>query len=97
MSKTVVLSKRPSRATPEAVDRWMAGTIGAPELPPAAPAQAAPAVAPRPSSPAPKMKRLTIDIPEELHRRVKGRCGQSGMKICEVIREMLESRFPAEG
>lgn len=83
MSKTVVLSKRPSRATPEAVDRWMAGTIGAPELPPAAPA--------------PKMKRLTIDIPEELHRRVKGRCGQSGMKICEVIREMLESRFPAEG
>jgi hypothetical protein len=40
------------------------------------------------------MKRLTIDIPDALHRRVKSRCGQDGVKMADVIRALLETRFP---
>ena len=41
-----------------------------------------------------KVKRLTIDIPDSLHRRVKSRCGQEGVKMVDVIRGLLETRFP---
>ena len=40
------------------------------------------------------MKRLTIDIPDMLHRRVKSRCSQDGLRMAEVIRDLLEQRFP---
>jgi ParG len=42
------------------------------------------------------IKRLTIDIPEELHRRVKSGCALRGEKIADVVRELLEQRFPTE-
>jgi hypothetical protein len=41
-----------------------------------------------------KMKRLTIDVPEELHRRIKIGCAQRGVKMADVIRELLEKYFP---
>lgn len=41
-----------------------------------------------------KMKRLTIDIPDSLHRRVKSRCGEEGIQMADVIRGFLEKRFP---
>lgn len=40
------------------------------------------------------MKRLTLDIPEELHRRVKSGCALRGEKIVEVVRRFLETEFP---
>ena len=40
------------------------------------------------------MKRLTIDLPESLHRRVKMGCAQRGEKMAEVIRELLQKEFP---
>ena len=39
-------------------------------------------------------KRLSVDIPEGLHRRVKVRCAQENVKIIDVVRELLEGRFP---
>jgi hypothetical protein len=39
------------------------------------------------------MKRFTIDVPEELHKRVKSECAKLGLKMNEVLREMLETRF----
>jgi hypothetical protein len=42
------------------------------------------------------IKRLTIDIPEELHRRVKSGCALRGEKIADVVRELLEQRFPTD-
>src|SRR4051794_39417972 len=39
------------------------------------------------------MKRLTIDIPESLHRRVKAQCGAQGTTIADVVRAFLEKKF----
>ena len=41
------------------------------------------------------MKRFTIDVPESLHKRVKIGCAQRGLKMADVLREMLEREFPA--
>jgi hypothetical protein len=38
-------------------------------------------------------KRLTIDLPESLHRRVKIGCAQRGEKMADVIRALLEKEF----
>lgn len=39
------------------------------------------------------MKRLTIDIPELLHRAVKAGCAQEGVKIADVVRELLTQKY----
>jgi hypothetical protein len=41
------------------------------------------------------MKRFTIDVPVELHKRVKAGCAQRGVKMCDLLRELLEREFPA--
>ena len=47
-------------------------------------------VAPKPE---PK-KRLTVDLPLSLHSRIKLRCVQDNVAISDVVRELLEKRFP---
>lgn len=42
-----------------------------------------------------EMKRLTIDIPVELHRRVKSQCATRGMKMADVVRDLLDREFQA--
>ena len=39
------------------------------------------------------MKRLTVDIPEDMHRQIKADCAWRGVKITDVIREMLAERY----
>jgi len=46
------------------------------------------------ASPTP-MKRLTIDIPTELHRRVKRECADRGTKMADIVRELLTKEFPS--
>jgi len=41
------------------------------------------------------MMRLSIDLPSELHWRVKTGCAREGVKMAALVREMLEERFPA--
>jgi hypothetical protein len=41
------------------------------------------------------MKRFTIDVPVELHRRVKAGCAQRGLKMADVLRDLLKREFPA--
>ncbi|SEJ07601.1 plasmid segregation centromere-binding protein ParG [Nitrosomonas eutropha] len=36
-----------------------------------------------------KMKRLTIDIAEDLHRNIKRECATQGINIADVVRELL--------
>lgn len=43
----------------------------------------------------PKMKRLTIDVPPSLHRRVKVGCALRGIEIATVMRQFFEKEFPA--
>jgi len=40
-----------------------------------------------------KMKRLTIDIPESLHRKIKSDCANRGSKIVDEVRELLLQKY----
>jgi hypothetical protein len=39
-------------------------------------------------------KRLTITIPLSLHKRVKSGCAIQNLIMADVVRELLEKRFP---
>jgi DNA polymerase III delta subunit len=39
------------------------------------------------------MKRLTIDVPESLHRVIKAQCAMRGTKIADEVRELLLSKY----
>ncbi|TVR96504.1 MAG: hypothetical protein EA406_11795 [Rhodospirillales bacterium] len=39
------------------------------------------------------MKRLTIDVPADLHARIKSQCALRGVKMADAIRELLEQQF----
>lgn len=39
------------------------------------------------------MKRLTIDIPESLHRQIKSSCALRGTKIADEVRELLLQKY----
>ena len=47
----------------------------------------APAEGPEP------MKRLTIDVPESLHRSIKAQCAMRGTKIADEVRELLLQKY----
>jgi hypothetical protein len=40
-----------------------------------------------------KTKRLTIDIPESLHREIKAQCAMRGSKIADEVRELLLKKY----
>jgi len=40
------------------------------------------------------MKRLTFDVPESLHRRIKVTCAQKGVKMADDLRALLERMYP---
>ncbi|CCG09101.1 hypothetical protein [Pararhodospirillum photometricum] len=39
------------------------------------------------------MKRLTIDVPESLHRSIKTQCAMRGTKIADEVRELLLQKY----
>lgn len=39
------------------------------------------------------MKRLTIDIPAELHSQLKADCAMKGRKMADEIRELLMKKY----
>lgn len=41
-------------------------------------------------------RRLTVNIPEDLHRRIKVKCAAEGRQITDVINELLLREYPAE-
>jgi hypothetical protein len=43
-----------------------------------------------------KTKRLTVDIPRSLHQRVKSQCALQGLQMADVVRALLEKRFPPD-
>lgn len=42
------------------------------------------------------MKRLTIDVPESLHRAIKMACAGRGSKIADEVRELLNQKYGNE-
>ncbi len=43
------------------------------------------------------MKRLTIDVPSNLHRKIKSSCAARGVKMADEIREILEKNYAGGG
>jgi len=37
-----------------------------------------------------KPARLVVELPADLHRQLKGKCGREGLKIKDVIQDLLE-------
>jgi hypothetical protein len=79
MSKKVSITPRPSTRQADAWVNAEIATATAPAAPTAAQAD--------------DMKRLTIDIPASLHRRVKAACASDGLKMADVVRELLVSKY----
>lgn len=71
---------------PDAADAWVqAPTADVPE----ARAKVIPMTNSEP------MKRLTLDVTEGLHRRIKAECALKGTKMADILRDILEREFPA--
>lgn len=47
-----------------------------------------------PSTTSERRKRLTLDVSEDLHRRIKMSCVGRGELMADVLREILEKAFP---
>jgi hypothetical protein len=81
MSGKTVMFKMPVSKEHSSADAWVGQGIE-PHLTGSAP-------------PAVKMKRFTIDVPVELHARVKIACAQRGLNMADELRRILEREFPA--
>jgi hypothetical protein len=86
--KEVKFTKRPSipAVSNDPAEAW----INAPRGSDSPPVAVAPALPEEPT------KRLTLDIPESLHARVKSQCAKRGKKMIDEIRILLETHFPPE-
>ena len=51
---------------------------------------------PKAASPTEKPARLVVELPADLHRQLKGKCGREGLKIKDVIQELLEQYLAGE-
>lgn len=82
MSKKVTIGPRPSiaAAPPAEADAWVGAGAEKTAEPRAADV---------------KMKRLTIDIPEGLHRAIKSQCVMRGTKIADEVRDLLIQKYDA--
>lgn len=102
MADTKSKFKRPEQATPVLgpdAESFIRGTPTTPEAvrtepaPEPVEAKRADQAEASPTKAEP-MKRLTIDIPLSLHKRVKSRCADQGTTIADVVRSYLERKFP---
>jgi predicted DNA binding CopG/RHH family protein len=78
MAKKVSIGTKPA-ATPS-LDTWVASRGE----------EQSAIVAPQPVI---KMKRLTIDISESLHRAIKSKAVAEGVPMADMLREILEKHF----
>jgi hypothetical protein len=85
MKKVAMTAARPRVAAP--VDEWVQSRLGQDDERP----QAAADPAPVPREPT---KRLTIDIPAGLHRRLKLGATERDLNIADVIRDLIAREFP---
>ncbi|MBX9791393.1 MAG: hypothetical protein K2Y37_20930 [Pirellulales bacterium] len=78
MKKVSFGAKKPSGGASSQIDAWVESREVIPET----------------LTPTEKMKRLTIDVPIPLHKRIKSQCALNNLVMADVIRELLEQRFP---
>lgn len=81
MSKKVNFAAKPSSRVESAeADKWVESRTA----PPATPEETE------------ELKRLTLDIPFTLHRRIKTACAKEGVKMRDAIQALLEQKYQAE-
>jgi predicted DNA binding CopG/RHH family protein len=91
MPKEVSFSAKPKIKAN--VDNWVENRE-VPTTLEANPQLAAPEVAPTMEEPSqPKIKRLTLDISEALHKKIKVRAVIEGISMVEMLRELLETTY----
>jgi predicted DNA binding CopG/RHH family protein len=82
-TKKVSMSAKPGRsAKPTNVDDWVESRGGG-----KAKSQSSPDEAPA------KMKRLTLDITESLHKAIKSRSVEDGVSMVDMLRTLLEENY----
>lgn len=79
VSKTVSIKPKPNQ--PESRASRLETFVGAGE--------------PLPAEPAPRMKRLTFDIPADLHKRIRLACIEKEIDMAAELPCILQERFPA--
>jgi hypothetical protein len=79
MSKTVSIKPKPNQLNSKASD--LEAFVGASEPPLA--------------EPLPRMKRLTFDIPADLHKRIRLACIEKEVDMAVELRCILQECFPA--
>lgn len=82
------------RPVPHDPEEWIRNRDGASALDRETIAAPAPVTEPATEAPAEPMKRFTIDVTDTLHKRIKSACAMRGVKMADVIRELLEREFP---
>lgn len=83
--KSFTAAPRPRPLAPEAIDAYVQGGAGHDTS-----SKPAPAVAEKPKDV--PMKRLSIDLPEEAHRRFKVACAATGRKMATELTAFIKRR-----
>lgn len=83
MAKNLSFKMNPS-APPTSADAWVSGNQPVERQ----------VAAPRPAGNGAAMKRFTIDVSRALHTRIKTECARRGVKMADMLRELLEQQFP---
>lgn len=84
--KSFATAPRPKPLAPETIDAYVQGGTGHDNAPAETPAKA-----PETFKDVP-MKRLSIDLPEEAHRRFKVACAATGRKMGNELTDFIEKR-----
>ena len=90
--KKIALKAKPQAASP---DEWVSAASAADNSNTGAEAQP-PMGTDESGTKTVEMKRLTIDIPGDLHTRIKMQCAARGRKMADEIRVLLEEHFGAD-
>lgn len=84
--KSFATAPRPKPLAPETIDAYVQGGAGHDTAP-----SAPPVTTPEKSKDVP-MKRLSIDLPEDAHRRFKVACAATGRKMANELTAFIEQR-----
>lgn len=78
-AKKVSIGAKPTSPVVPNIDQWVETRTVEPELPV--------------EETKPKMKRLTLDVPESLHRAIKFKSVEQGVPMADLLRELLEQHY----
>ena len=91
-AKKVGIGKKPTSNKTPNIDEWVeqrnSNTEKEASTPPVSEEKTTPE-----SEEKPKMKRLTIDVTEKLHRSIKMKAVEAGTPMADMLRSLLESNY----